>query len=164
MNAMRILFVCTGNSCRSVMAQHLLQHRLKSLAHRLRGPVEVQSAGVVAIDGMPASRETVRTLQHKGIDVSGHMAQRLTDQMIRDASLILVMEQMHTDEILQRVPEARGKLHLLKAFGVPNQARDENVNIPDPIGKPPEVYEGCLAAIEEAMERVIQSLVGPDNA
>ena len=154
----RVLFVCTGNSCRSVMAQGLLQHRLKQLEHRLAEPVEVLSAGVFAIEGMPASKETVRLLQQEGVDYSGHMARRLSDHLIRQADWIFVMEPLHREEILRRVPEAKGKARLLKTFGLSEPLPDEQAIVPDPIGKPAEVYEICFATIREAVERVAQVL------
>ena len=164
MKSRRILFVCTGNTCRSVMAQGLLQQRLKQLEGRLRGPIEVVSAGVFAIEGMSPSRETLKLLQHAGVDLAGHMAQGLTDEMIRQAELVLVMEPFHREEILRRLPEAAGKTHLLKQFGVPETAESLAAGIPDPIGKPMEVYEACLAIIQEAVERVAQHVASSEKS
>jgi len=154
----QILLVCTGNSCRSVMAQGLLQKRLKDVEQKLTEPVEVLSAGVFAIDGMSASKETIRLLQREGIDVTGHMAHLLSNEQIRAADLILVMESFHQDEILRRVPEAKDKTRLLTQFGRNSQLPEDQAGIPDPIGKPAEVYEVCFATIKDAVERVAHML------
>ncbi len=159
MNPKLILFVCTGNSCRSVMAQGLLQKRLKEMESRLKHPVEVASAGVFAIDGMSPSKETLRLLQQEGIDMTGHMARNLTPEMIKEATWLIVMEPFQRDEILIRASGARDKVHLLRRFGIPDSAPITDVSIPDPIGRPREVYEACFALIKDGVERVAQALV-----
>ena len=156
MNVKRVLFVCTGNSCRSVMAERLMKRLLRDAA--IEG-VEVASAGAFAIDGMPATREAQTILQEAGIEAAAHRSRRLTREMIEEADLILVMESFHAEHILQEVPSARGKVHLLKSYGL---ARGETAaghpGIQDPIGKPLEVYEVCFGEIREAVERVVKSL------
>jgi len=142
------------------MAQGLLQLRLKRLEHRLTEPIEVASAGMLAVEGMSPSREALRLLQREGLDMSTHMARALTDDMIRAADLILAMEQVHLEDILRRVPEARGKVSLLKAFGLPSSGGAHHADIPDPIGKTTEIYEDCFSVIQAAVDRVAQSLVG----
>lgn len=155
----QIVFVCTGNTCRSVMAHGMLQRRLKDQAHRLKEPVQVDSAGVFAIDGLTPSKETLQLLRDHGADLSGHMAQTLTDAMIRQADLIFTMEQHQADQIVHRVPDAKGKTFLLKRYGLPPGEPAADPNIHDPIGKPMEVYEVCFAQIREAVDRIAQSLL-----
>lgn len=123
----RVLFVCTGNTCRSSMAEGIFKHLLA-----LEGidDVAVSSAGVYALTGQPASPEAVEALAEWGIDISNHKARLLTPEMVREADLILTMTARHKMAVLEMVPEAAGKVFTLTeyvGFGG---------DIPDPIGKP----------------------------
>lgn len=147
----RILFVCTGNSCRSVMAENLLKHLLKKKG---RTGIEVISAGVSAMKGIGPTPDTVEVMNREGIDVSNHSGQPLTPELVRSCDLVFCMEDFHRDLILAQLPEAKAKekVHLLKSFEAEEPVADPN--IPDPIGRPKEVYESCLLTIKESVERV----------
>ena len=166
---MRIaLFVCTGNSCRSVMAKAVCEQLLRERGMLGGAPsssidptkrIYVMSAGVSAVNGMSATFETRSVLRNIGLDISGHRSAHLTEDMIRHAELLLVMEEAHRNDIIRRVPEAASKVFLLRAFGLESPGTAEmDSTILDPIGKPLEVYETCLATIREAVERVVQHL------
>src|SRR3989338_5144686 len=104
------------------------------------------------------TRETQRVLQEVGVDCPGHRARTLTAAMVEDADLVLAMEQFHIEEILRRIPPAKDKVHLLKTFGAAPGEAGQHPNIPDPIGKPLEVYEVCFTEIKEAVERVAKNV------
>lgn len=109
------------------------------------------------MSGMAPTRETESVLRGLGIDCSNHRASQLTEERVRAADLILVMEQFHAEEVARRFPDVKEKVHLLKSYGRPPDEAGAGPNIPDPIGKPLEVYEVCFAEIREAIERLVKS-------
>ncbi len=149
----KILFVCTGNSCRSVMAEGLLKHLLSKKG---RDDIQVMSAGVGTLGGLGPTLETVEVMGREGIDVSSHVGKPLAPELVQSADLIFCMEDFHRQIILSQVPAAESKVHLLKIF----QAKvvPAEPNIMDPIGKPKEVYESCLMTIKESVEHLARWL------
>jgi len=151
-----VLFVCTGNSCRSVMAEGLLKKYLRELG---KDYIKVSSAGIRGLDGLPPTEETINVLKAEGVVMDDFRSRSVTAEMIKEADLILAMEDLHKDEVLKRVPEAAGKTFLLKEFGKPDvRNNEEGSGVPDPIGRPIEFYKYVLKLIKKEVRRIAELL------
>ncbi len=144
-----ILFVCTGNSCRSVMAEYLLKGMLKG-----REDIEVLSAGTGVLFPSSASAQTLAVLKEKGIDASAHQSQPVNNILLHKADLILVMTGAHRAQVLERLPTVEKRVYLLREFADESAGSDMNLDIPDPIGKPADAYEECMRTVEDATTKI----------
>lgn len=155
----QILFVCSGNSCRSPLAEGLLRLKLPS---RLQDEVEVKSAGTLGIEGSPAARYSVELVQEMGGDISNHRSQSLTEELMRETDLVLAMASEHVDYLHEEFPQYRENVFLLKRFGrAAGEANtdDSDDDIFDPVGLSKETYRLCAEIIDEELERIMPTLV-----
>jgi glycine hydroxymethyltransferase len=140
-----VLFVCTGNVCRSPMAEGLFRRLLAG-----RDDIRVQSAGVSAGRGMPASRHAVQALSVDGVDLADFRSQPLSEELVGQATHIFVMTRDHKRLIELLFPEAAEKTYLLREFepGAPD--------VPDPIGLGRETYERCRDILKRALPALLR--------
>lgn len=148
-NRRTVAFICTGNSCRSVMAKALLEKFTKN-----RDDINVLSAGIFPGTSV-ASSETIELLKREGMDVSGHIPEAVNDYIISRSDVILTMDAGHKHRILSLAPEAHQRVYLLKEFA---QIKEGSLDIDDPMGRGLHVYEICLRQIKEAVEKVAKLL------
>ena len=139
----RILFVCTGNSCRTPMAVGLFQKELKR--RRLEREIEVTSCGILARDGGPATSEAIYVMKNREIDISGHRTRSCRREDVLEADLIVAMSQDHYDFLVGLVPGVKEKIKVL--------------NITDPIGMGIPAYEEVVKTLEEKLKNEWESIV-----
>lgn len=147
---MRILFVCTGNTCRSPLAEALAK---KVVVERGLVDVEVLSAGTSAWDGAPASDGALLVGMERGLDLSAHRAQTLTRELVRDANLVLAMGPHHLERV--EALGGTGRAYLLTDFASRgSSARPVN----DPIGGELDLYRSTADELEAEIRRVFDRI------
>ena len=144
----RITMVCTGNVCRSPMAEGMLRSKLHDADIK---DVIVDSASTMRWQGQPASEPSVIACADRGIDISGHRSSPITSERIDSTHLVLVMENCHTEFILEHWPQAKAKTTLLGSF----HEETPGIKIDDPIGMPLDTY----ITTRDLIERCIDGLV-----
>ncbi len=145
-----ILFVCTGNVCRSPMAEAMFRKMVQGLPG-----VVVASAGVSAGNGHPASREAVEVLAEQGIDLTKFRSQPVTEELLAKATHVFVMTDDHQRLLDLFFPEASDKVHLVREFS--KGAR----NVPDPIGLGKRAYIECRDSIKSALVDLLEIIKQP---
>lgn len=154
----RILFVCTGNRCRSPMAAGIMRQRIGQ--KNLDG-YTVYSAGVRAPEGAPPTRQAQRVMAEHGADISRHRAVMLSAEMVRNADIVLVMEQRHKDSAAAMAPECRDRIYLLTAYGREDTETGEEIE--DPIGFETDFYRMIYKRLRTEIDRIIPHLPEPEN-
>ena len=145
-----VLFVCTGNTCRSAMAEAWLRH----LCERDGLDWTVRSAGLDAYPGDEASLHAREVIRAAGGDLSHHAARRFTAYLADEADLIVAMTNAHLQRIRMLVPEAASKSCLLMHFSKLQPESD----VPDPFGGAADTYRHCFETMREAIENLKNSL------
>lgn len=143
-----IVLVCTGNTCRSPMAESLLREQLRKKFGN-QDAVQVLSAGVAAGIGNMASPQAVDVMERRGLDLTGHSSRPLDDAVMNVADLVLTMTRGHQAAILAAWPDMHDRVHTLRRDGG---------DVADPVGMPTEVYASCAEQIESELSKWVDAL------
>lgn len=156
---MNILFVCSGNTCRSPMAEALFDDAVDR-SSRLKGEAKSQSAGTFAAEGAEATREAIEVMEEMDLNIHRHRSQQFNPELAEWADLVLAMESRHIEELEAMAPKETDKFHTLLGFieNVNGFAGDEKYDITDPYKEPVEEYKKCALQIKEAIEKLVKKL------
>ena len=162
-----ILFVCTGNTCRSAMAEGIFKKILKERTED-DSKFNILSAGISALPGMSPTPEAIKVMTEQGIDISRHITTQVKEDLVKKADLILVMSKTHKDYIKTKFTFTQDKIYLLKEFAQIGEFKsirstDENYEVVDPLGRPIEFYRIVARELKENLEKILDKILEENN-
>jgi len=162
-----ILFVCTGNTCRSAMAEGIFKKMLIESAE-VDNRFNIISAGISALQGISPTPEAIKVMAEQDIDISRHKATRVQEDLVKKADLILVMSNTHKDHIITKFTFAQDKIHLIKEFAqigefISIQKNSENYEIVDPLGRTIEFYRIVAKELKINLEKILDKILEENN-
>ncbi len=144
---MNVLFVCTGNTCRSPMAEGLMQSIWAEAGYNGC----VLSAGLAAISGMPVTDKSVRAVAEK-VDISNHTARLVNRELLEASDVVITMTQNHKNYIMEQWPEVKERVYTLAELA------GEATDIVDPFGQNQEIYNLCAKEIEKMLKKAWKNM------
>ena len=151
---MNLLFVCTGNTCRSAMAEAVAKAIIKAQPEQYGG-FSAASAGVMCAGPSPASPLAVRAAAEHGCDLSQFTAKQITETMVEEADYVFTMTRQHKQMLDYALPQHSGKTFLLTAYAMGDASAPD---IPDPYGGSAEEYAQCFAVLEGQIAAVLEKI------
>ena len=149
---MKVMFICTGNICRSAMAEGYLKKRVQEE----KIDVQVCSSGIYAEDGAKATHLAEEAMRKYGIDLSEHRATNTHNSKIKQMDIILCATTSHKQILTEMYPDLKEKIYTIKEYAYGNI--DESKDINDPWGYDITVYRHCAKELVEAIEKILQKL------
>ncbi len=176
MKKMKVLFICTGNTCRSPMAEGIMADMAKKTKSDIH--IETVSAGIYTISNSGPSSNAVEVMKERNIDISGHSSKRVSEELISDVDLVLTMTASHKAQIYDIFAHIEPKVYTLgemaeevmetdheshfntdKEEGLQLEQELSEYDISDPFGGSIQTYRECANQIESALKKVIKKLL-----
>lgn len=153
---MKILFICTGNICRSAMAEWLLKKKIKEIE---RDDIEVYSSGIYAYDGDLSTWEAKSIMQDEyDVDMKNHKATNIKNSEIRKMDLILCATAAHKIAVIDIYPELKDKVFTMKEYVNYEREYHHKIDIKDPWGYDLDTYRSCASEIDECLELLLKKI------
>ncbi len=156
---MHLLFVCTGNTCRSPMAELLAKSKFEALGLDWK----VRSAGLYAIPGIQISEGARKTLIRRRITGDGHESALISESLVNQADYIFTMTFRHKQDMLAQFPHLSGKVFTIGSYACLDKNKmDESEatnDVVDPFGQSEEVYESCALMLEQHIDRLVAKIL-----
>ena len=156
---MKVLVVCTGNTCRSAMAQELLDDAVDRSSD-LNGKVKCSSAGTFACEGAEATREAIEVMEEIGLSLDKHRAQQFTEELAEKYDLLLAVDSIVYEQMEAIAPDEVSKMHTFLGYanGMDGEQRDDRYAVIDPYDEDIDVYRESVVQIKEACDRIVARL------
>ena len=154
-----VLFVCSGNTCRSPMAEAMFNDMVEDYPRLRELGVRAKSAGTYAADNAPMAPQAETVLKEMGISPK-HRSTRFHSELAKEADLILTMQEQHLEEVDALAPETDGRAHTFLGYaqGVDGYTGSEEYDVEDPFHQPVEVYRECAEQMRAAIAKVMDRL------
>ena len=152
---MKIMFICTGNICRSAMAHGLLK---KKLIDKNINNVEVYSSGIYASIGDVPTYEARRVMEEYNVDIKHHRETNIRYSNIEDMDLVLCATKEHKETVIQLYPKLKDKVFTMKEYVNYSREYHDSINIKDPWGYDLETYRSCAGEIDECLDLLIEKI------